>query len=61
MLQELGFTKFGKCEVLENVEPSLVSGGNGNEEIDILVLHLAPYNVSKVELQERITMHEKKT
>jgi hypothetical protein len=60
MLQELGFTKFGKCEVLENVKPSLVSEGNGNEEIDILALYLAPHDVTKVELQEGITMHEEK-
>ncbi len=59
-LQKLGFTKFGKCEVLENVEPSLVSEGNGNEEIDILMLCLAFHNVSKVKLQEGITMHEEK-
>ncbi len=49
-LQKLGFTKFGKCEVLENVEPSLVLEGNGNKEIDILAFCLAPHNVSKVEL-----------
>jgi hypothetical protein len=37
-LQELGFTKSGKCEVLENVEPKLVSGGNGNEETENVII-----------------------
>jgi hypothetical protein len=60
-LQELGFTKSRKCEVLKNVESSLVSGGNEKEKTDILVLRLAPHDISKVELQEGITMHEEKT
>jgi hypothetical protein len=60
MFQELRFTKFRKYAVLENVELNLVSGGNGNEEIDILVLHLAPHNVLRVKLKEEITMCEEK-
>jgi hypothetical protein len=58
-LQEIGFTKFGKCEGLENVESSVVSRGNGNEENNILALCLIPCDVSKVKLQEGITMHQK--
>jgi hypothetical protein len=60
MFQELRFIEFRKCVVLENVEPNLVLGGSGNEKTNILVLHLAPHNILKVELQEGITMCEEK-
>jgi hypothetical protein len=46
--------------VLENVECNLVPKGNGNKETNILVFRLTPRNISKVELQEGITMHEEK-